>query len=271
VVALTMQILVCVALLLAAGTLKKVDGPGFARIKGQYSSLTTGESQMDLLGALASGWSQGADSIISSVERTVNSFISRIMGNGIEEETSQESDAFSYNYLRAEPEGGVGGLFPVEVRQSENGQMAPPSGSTLAPVILGGKIIAPVEGLITSDFAYRIHPITETTDFHNGMDVAAEEGRNILAALPGEVTEVGWSEVYGNYIILKHATHLETFYAHCSEILAEEGMVVRQGERIAKVGQTGMATGPHLHFSVIVDGEYTDPAWVLGDLIQVVE
>ena len=92
-----------------------------------------------------------------------------------------------------------------------------------------------------------------------------------MAALPGEVVEVGYSSVYGNYIVLQHATNLKTFYAHCSQIIAKEGMAVRQGERIALVGKTGLATGPHLHFSVIVEEQFADPYWILSDYLELVE
>ena len=69
------------------------------------------------------------------------------------------------------------------------------------------------------------------------------------------------SSDYGNYIKLTHAGGLETFYAHCSEIIAQKGMVVRKGDRIAKVGSTGISTGPHLHFEVRIDGIKSNPAY----------
>jgi len=169
---------------------------------------------------------------------------------------------------RSSPGMGGGGIYPsVEA----GGFLPVPEGASIAPVMLGGRMRPPVTGIITSPFAYRVHPVSETVNFHTGIDIAAEEGRPILAALPGVVVEVGWSDIYGNYIILEHAGNLRTFYGHCSVIIAKEGMVVSQGERIAKVGNTGMSTGSHLHFSVIVDGVYTDPLWVLGDFVRVVD
>jgi murein DD-endopeptidase MepM/ murein hydrolase activator NlpD len=110
--------------------------------------------------------------------------------------------------------------------------------------------------------------VSEEEDVHTGMDIAAVAGRAILCALPGTVTEVGQSPTYGKTITVRHSENLETFYAHCSEIVAKVGMVVRQGERIAKVGQTGVTTGPHLHFSVLVAGQYCDPYWLLKDDVK---
>ena len=271
VVALTAQILVCIVLLLTAGVLKKVDPQEYEAVKTQYNVMTGDEAQWK---------SEGG--ILSSIGQVFGSIIDKITGTGApppadnalsvdaEQEQRVWAEQFSYDYLSPDTaQAGAGGLFPVNVQ--ENRPLSAPEGTTLAPVYLGGRIIAPVEGVITSDFAYRFHPVSGESDFHTGMDIAAEEGRNILAALPGEVVEVGESEIYGNYIVLQHADNLQTSYAHCSEVIAGEGMWVRQGERIAKVGQTGLVTGPHLHFSVVVDETYTDPAWVLGDNIRVVE
>ena len=84
-----------------------------------------------------------------------------------------------------------------------------------------------------------------------------------MAALPGTVTEVGYDGIYGNYVRMSHGTNIETWYCHCSEILVEEGSQLREGERIALSGSTGMTTGAHLHFEVLADGLLADPASVL--------
>jgi len=73
------------------------------------------------------------------------------------------------------------------------------------------------------------------------------------------VAEVGESDIYGNYIRLRHGSTLETVYCHCSAILAWEGAIIRKGERVAEVGATGLVTGPHLHFEVRLEGDYVDP------------
>lgn len=135
-----------------------------------------------------------------------------------------------------------------------------------APFDTTVEITVPVEGKITSRFGYRKHPITGKFGIHNGTDIAAEEGTPVSAAFNGTVEEVGYNDVRGNYILLSHGGDTKTLYMHCSEIIAEKGAVVRSGEIIAKVGNTGWSTGAHLHFSISVNGKYCNPEWLLNDL-----
>lgn len=150
-----------------------------------------------------------------------------------------------------------------------SGSLAVPADVTLAPVITTAKAVTPLgEAKITSEFGYRYHPITGDVDFHTGIDFAAPQGTAIQVVFPGTVLEVGYSKVFGNYIIVEHTLGMQTRYAHCSEILVEEGIKVRQGETIARVGSTGLSTGSHLHFDVIIDGYYANPAWLYADAIS---
>ncbi len=135
-----------------------------------------------------------------------------------------------------------------------------------APFDVTVEPILPVQGEVTSRFGYRTHPITKKFGIHNGTDIAAPEGTPIAAALNGRVEETGFNNVRGNYILLSHGTNTQTLYLHCSEIVAQEGAVVRQGEIIARVGNTGWSTGPHLHFSVLIGGKYCNPEWIFDDL-----
>lgn len=145
-----------------------------------------------------------------------------------------------------------------------DGIRAPVEGTSFAPYIVSVPVVRPVEGRVTSPYGYRIHPITKKLGFHRGMDIAAAKGTRIAAAFYGTVKEVGYSEGNGDYIILMHENGLETAYCHCSEILAEEGAVVREGETIALVGDSGMTTGPHLHIEVRINGVLHNPSWLLG-------
>ena len=152
------------------------------------------------------------------------------------------------------------------VQQSEaamSDRLQAPDYALLSPVMINYPLTPPVSGKITSAFGYRTHPVTQELDFHTGLDIAAADGTDILAALPGEVTEVGYNSIYGNYIVLSHWENIRTRYCHCSEILAAEGEKLREGDRIARVGSTGMVTGAHLHFEVYVDDLLADPAYVL--------
>lgn len=123
--------------------------------------------------------------------------------------------------------------------------------------------VFPVLGTITSDYGYREHPVYSGESFHKGRDIAAEEGSDIYAVLDGEVIETGNAEMAGNYIKIAHENGLETFYCHCKEIYLKEGVYVRKGDVIASVGQTGLATGPHLHFELHENNVAVDPEKIL--------
>lgn len=121
-------------------------------------------------------------------------------------------------------------------------------------------IIFPVEeGRFTSYFGERTDPLSSEEDYHGGVDIGADEGDRIRAVYDGIVSCVGYDDISGNYIFLSHKNGYETFYCHCSEIIADEGAVIRQGETIALVGSTGYSTGPHLHFEIRFNGESIDP------------
>ncbi len=103
---------------------------------------------------------------------------------------------------------------------------------------------------IGSGFGMRMHPVYKTQKMHNGVDVACEIGTHVIAAGRGTVEFAGWSTGYGNLIILKHDGDLRTYYAHLSTLLVSVGETAEQGEFIALSGNTGVSTGPHLHFEV---------------------
>lgn len=130
--------------------------------------------------------------------------------------------------------------------------LAPGSDTTLADGALQWPL--PVAGTITSPQGYRTDPITGETSYHSGTDIAVPEGTPILAAADGTVTVANaldsWGGSYGYYVKIDHGGGLTTLYAHCSSICVTTGQQVKAGEVIAYVGQTGRATGPHLHFEV---------------------
>ena len=127
--------------------------------------------------------------------------------------------------------------------------------------------VYPVNGTVTSEFGYRTHPIYGTGGLHSGKDIAADEGTNIYCVLDGTVIETGVGEKSGNYVKVEHEGGVITLYAHCKEILVSEGIRVRKGEKIALVGATGLVTGPHLHFEVIINSEKCDPDFLLENAI----
>ncbi len=125
--------------------------------------------------------------------------------------------------------------------------------------ILKFKTETPVEGVLSSKFGARTHPISGKESFHFGLDLAAEEGTPIYAFADATVREIGKSS-YGNYAVLDHAEGFSTLYAHCSRIDVKEGETVSVGEQIAAVGATGNATGNHLHFEIWRDGKALNPS-----------
>jgi murein DD-endopeptidase MepM/ murein hydrolase activator NlpD len=94
---------------------------------------------------------------------------------------------------------------------------------------------------------------------HTGIDLAAKEGTNIAAAADGIVAETGEGEYIGRFVILKHKDSYTTIYGHCSQILTACGKTVKKGQIIAKSGQTGRVTGPHLHFEIRKNGIPQNP------------
>lgn len=122
----------------------------------------------------------------------------------------------------------------------------------------------PVAGYSSSGFGYRLHPIKGEVRFHYGTDFAAWTGEAVCAFAGGTVTFAGYSDSYGNYVTIDHAGGWSSLYAHCSELCVETGDTVETGQRIALVGETGLATGPHLHFELTKDGVYLNPEYYVN-------
>ena len=129
--------------------------------------------------------------------------------------------------------------------------------------------IMPTKGWLTSAFAReREHPILHLARPHEGIDLSAPMGMDIEAPAAGVVTQVSWVEGYGNMLTIDHGYGLVTRYAHCSKILVVRGQRVKRGQQVAKVGNTGLSTGPHLHYEVWVNGRPVNPMkYVLPDAI----
>jgi murein DD-endopeptidase MepM/ murein hydrolase activator NlpD len=120
--------------------------------------------------------------------------------------------------------------------------------------------IMPTQGWLTSAFtSMRSHPILHVARPHEGIDVTAPMGTPIEAPAAGKVIDAGWEAGYGNTITIDHGFGTVTKFAHASKLLVREGERVSRGERIALVGNTGLATGPHLHYEVHVNGRPVDP------------
>lgn len=123
-----------------------------------------------------------------------------------------------------------------------------------------GSFIWPVNGRITSSFGMRYHPILHSYRRHTGTDIAARSGTPIAAAAGGVVLFAGYYDrVYGYTVMIDHGGGVSTFYGHCSSVCVGSGQTVRQGQTVARVGSTGLSTGPHVHFEVQKNGQPISP------------
>ena len=141
-----------------------------------------------------------------------------------------------------------------------------PEDVSLEQVILDSDYCTPVCGTISSPFGYREHPVEGEERFHYGVDLAADTGTTVSCFADGTVTAVGESSSYGKYCIVTHSGGYTTLYAHCSHITVSSGAEVARGEKIAEVGETGMATGPHLHFELHQNGAYLNPIYYVSSV-----
>lgn len=120
-------------------------------------------------------------------------------------------------------------------------------------------LVMPLRGPLTSRFGYRLHPLFGRRHFHAGIDIAAPRGAPVRAAAAGTVIFAGWYGGYGKLVILDHGEGASTLYGHLSAILVAPGARVARDQVIGRVGSTGYATGPHLHFEVRQGGRPIDP------------
>lgn len=129
--------------------------------------------------------------------------------------------------------------------------------------------ISPVS--VTSGFGEREHPILGEMKEHLGVDLAAKRGQPIFAAAPGVVLTAGWNGGYGYQVEVQHAARISTRYGHLARVMVEPGQILERGDLVGLAGDTGMATGVHLHFEVWKDGRARDPLDELdrGDAVDI--
>jgi len=210
----------CVFMITAAFFLSSIMG--MTEIKTAYNELATDETD--------------AVAVFSSIKKAVQSENTSKLARVIEIILNQ--------------------ILPNVYNGDDKSLYTDPQNSAASPIITN--MTLPLKGKITSAFGARENPVTGKGDWHTGVDIAAAEGTAVAAAWPGSVSFIGSDDIYGNYIVIDHGG-FKTRYCHCSSIAAAMGARLRQGETIAFSGNTGMSTGPHLHFELIVDGKCTDP------------
>ena len=178
-----------------------------------------------------------------------------------EQKTQKEID--TYNEQIREVNNQLAAIAKAAAKKSSS-----KSKSSSAKIYTGGKFTWPCPSYtrISNYFGYRsaaeTHGIGSTN--HKGIDMAAPYGSNIIAAGSGEVILASYKGGYGNCVMIDHGGGIVTLYGHASSICCSVGQSVKTGDVIAKVGSTGNSTGNHLHFSVLVNGTYVNPASYLG-------
>ena len=126
------------------------------------------------------------------------------------------------------------------------------------------EIVSPVVAAMTSNFGWRQDPFGEDQSFHHGLDMGVPTGTSVLAFGAGEVEYIGESDIYGQYLQIDHGNGVKSFYAHCSKLCVRQGQEVEAGEKVAESGETGNATGPHLHLELKKDGIFLNPAYYVA-------
>lgn len=145
-----------------------------------------------------------------------------------------------------------------EIQRLQAAAAAKSGGTTKAPGAYSWP--CPSSRKITSNYGYRIHPISGVKKLHTGMDIGASYGADVTAAAGGTVIMSKYYGGYGNCIIIDHGGGVSTLYGHMSSLVAKNGQTVTAGQTIGKVGSTGNSTGNHLHFEVRINGSTVNPA-----------
>jgi murein DD-endopeptidase MepM/ murein hydrolase activator NlpD len=130
----------------------------------------------------------------------------------------------------------------------------------VAPAVAGGLGLAQPAGAVTSPYGWRTDPINGQARFHAGADIRSAYGQEVRAAAAGRVAFAGEKGAYGETLVIDHGNGVETRYAHLSGYAVREGDLVDAGQLVARSGNSGRSTGPHLHFEVLKGGRAVDPS-----------
>lgn len=219
------QIIVAAIFIVSGIMLKTTGGPAYNELKEDYSQFFNSEN-------------------VYESNFSYSSFISN-MRKDIKEKYNNFMETMTHIYGK-----GSSGDVPTNV--------------SMKKYIPEEKGIKPVEGYISSPFGARIDPFNKKKkDFHTGMDIAAGKGTFIKSAFGGEVIETGYSDIAGNYIKIRNNEYQQTLYCHTQFIFVNKGDKILKGQIIATVGNTGLVTGPHLHFEVMYKGNKVNPIYTV--------
>lgn len=193
--------------------------------------------------------------------------INRSMNEKQENKTDDNIDevqsSIEQNVNQAILESAIGGAEVKEVEKVEEKVEEVKKEETNEEYIKNNfSFIKPVEGIVSSEFGPRNSSNEIVSKNHTGIDIAANTGTKIIAAMEGTVTVSSTVGDYGYHIKIVN-NDITTLYGHCSELFVKEGEYVSQGQKIAEVGSTGKSTGPHLHFEIIRNDTYINPRDIL--------
>lgn len=264
---LMLQLTACLILAAAAVCIRFFGGALYGEVREKYISMfedtTTVQEVMSLMkadsGETASGVSMtgsgGVD--VSSAAPSVSSEAASSDTSSATTSSTDEASSTTSDTATASDETSVAAnALPVIAPMRLDTKFTRTAASIQSMCL-------PTDGFVSSEYGWRDNPVTGEYLLHAGIDIAADTGEAVYAALAGEVITAGEDEDYGIYVVLRHAGGLKTLYAHLSETLCAAGDTVQKGEIIALVGSTGRSTGPHLHFEVQTAGGTVNPRYLL--------
>ncbi|MEE9904628.1 MAG: M23 family metallopeptidase [Chlorobium sp.] len=150
-------------------------------------------------------------------------------------------------------------ILQIDKQKESHPEISQPAESN-SPYFTSIPNIKPVNGHITSEYGMRMHPVYKRVLFHHGIDFAAPEGTRVHSTGDGVVSFSGYERGYGQKVTISHGYGFKTIYAHLSRSLVRQGQRVSKGEIIAFSGNTGVSTGPHLHYEIHKDNVRVNPA-----------
>lgn len=243
----------------AAGGFELTAGEHFSRLAGaSISAIQDGisnfASKLDVFANDETGAANGG--VSGSIENDNNANLQENSVNSASNAPQSETDDVNISVSASVLTGQGGPALSVKEKE---GALAVPENATTGRYTLSDLPLLPVQGVVTSKYGFRDSPITGEYEFHTGLDIAADEGTPIRAAFGGVVVETGVSATGGNYVKLQHGEVVNTYYYHMLQVYVFTGQKIARGQVVGCVGQTGQATGNHLHFEIKINGINVDP------------
>lgn len=248
---LVVQVVLCLVIALLVFLAKTMQMPFVADLQDQYAEMLAQGVEFGTENPITRFASAAVDAMRGGVQEALARLDQKAGDTGAADPSAPTDGLPSATALTVGA--GQGGFWPVGSRQT------PPEGASLDEYTLPEALFLPVWGGITSEYGFRDNPVNGEDDFHAGVDIACAAGTKVAAALGGQVVKTGYNAYRGNYLLIRHTGGVQTLYQHLACIVVRPGEMVRQAQTVGMAGSTGMSTGPHLHFELILDGLRVDP------------